>query len=107
MGNGVLPYGLSYRAHPQLYPSVTAWAHRAFPELRANRPHHHLRVTAALDPKLTRAVGSANPDQTPSPGGEPDELPDGELQRRAYCTGELKESRNSISDFIPERMCRK
>jgi len=62
--------------------------------------------TAAHDPKLTRAVGSANPDQTRSRRGEPDELSDGELQRRVYCTGELKEPRNSINDFIPERRCR-
>ena len=46
--------------------------------------------TGAIDPKLTLAVGSANPGQTRSPRGEPDELSDGELQRRLYCTGELK-----------------
>jgi hypothetical protein len=43
----------NYRAHPRLYPSVTAWSHTAFLELRADRPHHQLATTAALDPKVT------------------------------------------------------
>jgi hypothetical protein len=52
--------------------------------------HILTRSFTARDPKLTLAVGSANPGQTRSPRGEPDELSDGELQRRLYCTGELK-----------------
>ncbi len=76
------------------------------PQLKVDRLCSVVDGTAEFDPKLTRAVGSANPDQTRSRRGEPDELSDGELQRRVYCTGELKEPRNSINDFIPERRCR-
>jgi len=79
---------------------------RVLLQLKVNRLCLVVDGTAGFDPKLTRAVGSANPDQTRSRRGEPDELSDGELQRRVYCTGELKEPRNSINDFIPERRCR-
>jgi hypothetical protein len=57
--------------------------------------------TAARDPKLTLAVGSANPDQTRIQRGEPDELSDGEPQRRVYCTGELKVPCNSPAGSSP------
>jgi hypothetical protein len=43
MGNGVMPNGLSYRAHPRLYPSVTAARKRHFPELTADRRYVQLR----------------------------------------------------------------
>jgi hypothetical protein len=44
MGNGVMPNGLSYRAHPRLYPSVTARAHTAFPKLGADAAIHLVMV---------------------------------------------------------------
>jgi hypothetical protein len=40
-------------------PSVTAWAHAAFPELRADRPYQHRVTTTAHDPNETPAVEAA------------------------------------------------
>ena len=40
---------------PLVAPSVTAWAHTAFPELRADPPTINLATTAALDPNRTIA----------------------------------------------------
>ena len=60
MGNGAMPNGPSYRAHPRLYPSVTAGAQAAFPKLGADRSTINLATTAARDPfpTLTQAVSS-------------------------------------------------
>jgi hypothetical protein len=45
-------------------PSVTAWTHTAFPELRADRPTINLATTAARDPNRSSS-------KTGGPSGKP------------------------------------
>ena len=45
---------------PLVAPSVTAWAHTAFPELGADRPYHQPGDDSRRDPKLPSAVRDLN-----------------------------------------------
>ena len=53
MGNGALPHGSSYRAHPRLYPSAKARDMRVKPQ----RAKYTLVASGLTDADLTKLIG--------------------------------------------------
>jgi hypothetical protein len=68
MGNGALPNGPSYRAHPRLCLNGHAGSHQKCPLLKVHRPCHRPAVTSQVDPNRSshqQLIGCKNHSGTP------------------------------------------